>query len=52
MKNKHISGSTKPFVEVKEVRLTLSTKELSSVIYLLLTLDHKNVNNKIMINYK
>ena len=52
VKHKHTSSSTKHFVDVKKIHLTLSTKELSSVIYLLFTLDHKNVNNKITINYK
>ena len=52
MKHKHTSSSTKHLVDVEKVHLTLSTKELSSVIYLLFTLDHKNVNNKITINYK
>ena len=33
MKHKHSSSSTKHFVDVKEVHLTLSTKELSSFIY-------------------
>lgn len=52
MKNEHALGSTKQFVKVRGAHLTLTTKELSSAIYLLLALDHKNVSNNIMINYK